>query len=133
MFKNVSVVGLSDGRNNPSFITPWSFIHMFFGFTYYVVLSKSMTYKNNFITMNIFHALYELKDIFCAYVLKINGIWYNNTIINSIGDTICAIIGWCIAYVIFGKSNINNLTKAFVIFTNITTVILFNLYEVEEA
>jgi len=133
MFKNVSVVGLSDGLNKSSFITPWSFIHMFFGFTYYVVLSKYMTYKNNFITLNIIHALYELKDIFFSYILKIKGKWYNNTIINSIGDTICAIIGWCIAYVIFGKYNINNLTKAFVIFTNITTIILFNLYEVEEA
>ena len=131
MFKNVSFIGISDRMNNSCFITPWSFIHMFFGFTYYVVFSKYMTYKNNFITMNVIHTLYELKDIICAYVLKLKGKWYSNTFINSIGDSIFAIIGWYIAYVIFGTSDINNLTKVLVILTHITTIILFNFYKIE--
>lgn len=131
MLNNVSFIGLSDNQNKSCFITPWAFIHMFFGFTCYVVLSKYMTTNTNFITMNVIHTLYECKDIISSYILKLKGDWFTHSFVNSIGDAISAIIGWYIAYVIFRKSNINNLTTTFIIFANIITAIVFDVYKLE--
>lgn len=85
------VLSLSDDPDNPKILTPWSLIHIISGlvfasFAKYMNLKKSIS----FISLFILHGLYELKDV------TLDG--SHNSTINSIGDQICALIGFFIGW-----------------------------------
>lgn len=89
----------SDKVKTPSLITPWSFIHFINGCYMYTF--------GNYITDNIFinlligliiHTIYEVVTLL---TMPSNNIpkWKNNSITNSIGDTVCFILGFILMYV----------------------------------
>lgn len=53
----------------------------------------------NFVFWLCIHTMYEIKDWYCSYILDHR----NNSLVNSIGDEICAFLGFFIGYYIFGK------------------------------
>lgn len=85
------MISLSDDPRNPNILTPWSLIHVISGLAF-AVFSKYMNFKktNSIIYLFILHGLYEAKD------LTQDGT--HNSIKNSIGDQICALIGFFIGW-----------------------------------
>lgn len=89
----------NDSVNNPTFITPWSFIHLFSGF----VGILSINYFNiddyiGIILLIIIHTFYEAKDFYFSYLYKgpktsISEWSSNCSLFNSLGDTLFFIIG----------------------------------------
>ena len=85
-------------HSNNSFITPWSFIHFLSGGSIYKFIhfinTKFHLKINEFQFMIIIHTIYEIKDFYKTYFLKDRSYWGDNTFFNSVGDTICAIVGY---------------------------------------
>ena len=82
------LVGLKDTLASNKFITPWSFIHFMSGVVMYRL--------NPNIYLGLFlHTLYELKDIYMSTRVKNKNIdgWGNDSILNSLGDTLFFWIG----------------------------------------
>ncbi len=109
---------LSDSKNSSSFITPWTFLHFINGFMFSIFTLKytQLTARNSFILYFIIHFIYECKDYYYSYVIfnKIDKKYKNdrdNTLMNSIGDHLFAIIGWVVGYYFFyyNKTNTNYL------------------------
>ncbi len=88
----------SDTINKKALFTYWSLLHFIYGGLMYLFLKYSLKIKsvyNSFIIMIIIHTIYEMKDLkyYLEKNVKLN--WTNNnSIINSIGDTISSIIGF---------------------------------------
>ena len=114
----------NDNIRKSSLFTPWSFIHFLSGIISYLYLKRftSMSETCIFLILLLIHTLYEIKDL-SRYTLKLhksNSIWYNNTVVNSIGDTITFILGIVIGMIF--KNNIINLSNS-----NITNISLLYL------
>lgn len=95
----MKIISMFDSINDPSIITPWTFIHYLAGLTLFFIFNLFIEEDLvNIIIINIIHLCYELKDYYYTYI-KSSGnsfIYYfsiNNTVINSIGDTIFFLIG----------------------------------------
>ena len=87
-----------DKVKRPALITPWSFIHFLFGILAYSCLKKKVKPVNNILISNVIHGIYEIKDI-----IKSNGpnpktYWSDNSLLNSLGDTIVFNLGLSIGY-----------------------------------
>ena len=123
---NTNLMNISDDKENPACITPWSFIHLYSGFIFYLTLKylyPKLSLLTIFIIWVILHTIYEIKDLlsyFKIYVYE-DKKWNNNSVINSVFDTIFAIFGLLIAYYI----NINTTNFYFI---NIILYILFIYY-----
>ena len=93
---------LSDSKQIPSILTPWSFIHFYTGILSYIyLLYFKLNDKYNFIVCQIIHLIYEINDlnIYFSNQKNVNIYdWTNNSIINSLGDTLCFLFGWLISY-----------------------------------
>lgn len=123
---------LEDNVDKPCLITPWSFIHFISSITFYLFINLFI--KNNFtifITTLIVHTIYEIKDIYFAYFLKIYEYnnkflnhWGNNSILNSVGDTLACIIGCLTIYLIKNKYN----KKQLLLLSSIITIIFFCIF-----
>ena len=105
---NIFFISNGDTINKPSCITPWSFIHLYSGFIFYLtmkLLFPKLTFINILISWIIIHTLYEIKDILYYFKIKLaSDYWGNNSIMNSLFDTIFALIGLYIGYIINSKS-----------------------------
>ena len=91
---------LVDTIQKPSLITPWSFVHFLAGGLIYLYLKfffKNISITTAFIVMIVIHTLYEIKDLFLYFKITKKTQWNDNSLTNSIGDTLCAIIGFFIA------------------------------------
>ena len=95
----MNLINLNDEKDNPSLITPFSIIHylsgLFLFFTFNLFTENDLI---NFIIINIIHFIYECKDYFYTYIKSYDNsyMYYlssNNTLINSVGDTIFFLIG----------------------------------------
>ena len=97
-------IGYSDNMERPTCITPWSYIHLLSGLNFSLLslsyLSKHSVIKNLIIFI-IIHTIYECKDLYITYIISNNKKYYQNTLINSIGDTIFSIFGWILGYIIY--------------------------------
>ena len=106
-------IGLSDTTASNKFITPWSFIHFMTGIVMYRI-------KPDIYTGLAIHTIYELKDIYMGFKVKDSSLdeWGNNSIINSVGDTLCFVLGQMIS------NKINLSTHNLIIFY----ILLFSIF-----
>ena len=106
MFK---IFSNSDSIKNPAFITQWSIMHFSLGLVFYIYMFYFFGIKdiNSFKISNLIHGIYEFNDLLQYLGWKKQRLWNwgNNSLINSIGDTLVFNIGWLIGYYI--KENIN--------------------------
>jgi hypothetical protein len=94
-----------DTVDNPSFLTFWSYIHLVAGIMLFVVvsfLSKKFTSKvvAPWIIIAcafLLHLLYEFKDMYISYIAPSENST-SNSLLNSVGDQLCATTGIFIAY-----------------------------------
>ena len=120
-FSTIETDGLIKSNNGKiasevSWFTPWSFAHLVGG-----VLLRGM--GSSLLTTFIFHTLYEMVNIYDENLKKK---WrnegypwfYGDSIQNSIGDTICTIIGWIIfdKVIDFGRTPTLIFTATFLVF-----------------
>lgn len=96
-------IGNSDNINTPTYITPWSYIHFLTGLNIFLVLKyiKVIPDIYNLIILFILHTIYECNDYINTYILYDK--YKRNTLVNSIGDTIFALLGWILGYVLFPR------------------------------
>lgn len=88
-----------DSKYNATFITPWSFIHLYSGF-FGIILTNytKMDKKFSILFLVLIHTIYELKDLYFSYLYKgqktkISEWSKKNSLFNSIGDTLFFILG----------------------------------------
>ena len=97
----ISLFNFNDTYKTQSFITPWSFMHLLSGaliYFYIKIIVPNINILNVFLIMIILHTLYEIKDLFYYFkFIKNPSEWNNNSLLNSCGDTIFAIIGFYFA------------------------------------
>ena len=117
----------TDTVKSNSFITPWSYIHLLTGCIIYLYLKyifKKISIINSFIIMIIIHTIYEIFDLMYYFrIKKETNYWSDNSLINSVGDTIFAIIGFLIAIEI-KEINIHGLI--FLTFVYLITIYFFS-------
>ena len=137
-----------DTINEPAITTLWTLGHywigIFFFFTFDLFIEKELL---NFIIINIIHLCYELKDYYYTYLKSYDSsfMYYfssQNTLINSIGDTIFFILGIYTACNIKHNKYINKKLEdykkkcrikidnkyIFTIFFGIIYIIMFSLF-----
>jgi len=89
---------ITDKRNSPAFVTPWSLIHFMFGvlfYLYFEYLFPNVSALNMFVVLIIVHTLYEITDLLYYFNLNLKGqYWSSNSLLNSVGDTIFTILGF---------------------------------------
>ena len=99
----MSCASFKDDMYEPAFITPWSAVHLLFGFVSYCGITTLI--PNFYIAVVItfvLHNGYEIKDMLCADVRVDENdnnslAVHENTTINSIGDNIAFLLGMTIA------------------------------------
>ena len=100
---------------SPTLITPFSLVHLITSATlFYIIRLYTSNTAYIVIIVLIIHTIYELKDYYTTYINKIEiknpnyfaSFFSNNTIENSIGDTIFCIIGVVIAYFCMVKTDL---------------------------
>lgn len=94
-----NIIKNGDAINNATFITPWSFIHLFSGFVGILFINyfHISEYIGIFLLI-ILHTFYEAKDFYFSYLYKgpetsISKWSSKNSLFNSLGDTVSFIIG----------------------------------------
>lgn len=99
-------VSNSDTVTTPSLFTPWSFVHFICGcylYSFGEYFTNKVSY--NFLIGILIHTIYELNSIHILYSNNKISTWDNNSIQNSIGDTISFILGFFLIHA--GKLNTN--------------------------
>jgi hypothetical protein len=96
---NILFISRKDSREKPALFTPWSISHFFSGIVLFLFFNIFTDIKNSIILTLIIHTIYEIKDYYYCYIINT----FNNSFTNSIGDTICCILG--IYFVIILKKN----------------------------
>ena len=107
--------GKNNNIENPTLLTPFSLVHLVSGITLFILLS--LYTKNRIVIIIgvlIIHTIYEFKDYYTTYINKIrfkkdnyfSEFFIDNTVINSIGDTIACIIGIIIGYYLVFNTNL---------------------------
>jgi len=121
----MNIFGMSDSKKDVTLITPWSFIHSYSGFIFYLTLKylyPEFSLLKIFILLIIVHTIYEIKDLLSYFNIKVSSEkWSDNSYMNSIFDTIFALIGFFVAYYV------NNNSKNFY-FINIVLYFYFIYY-----
>ena len=123
----VYIFSNDDTVKKNSLLCPWSLVHFIYGSLMYLFLKYILKIKsvyNSFVIMIIIHTIYEIKDLkyYLEKNVKLN--WANNnSIINSIADTILAILGFY--FMIYYETKYNILYFIFISII-IYTCIIFN-------
>jgi hypothetical protein len=127
----MQIYGLYDSVEKPCFITPWDLIHFLSGIVFYLFF-KYFNF-NFYIGLTLFiiiHTLYEFKDLFYYFkITDINNYWTNNSLLNSIGDTFSAILGYILSFYIFKKINLFKVLS--LSFFTIILAVVFKLYNLD--
>jgi len=83
----MQLLGETDTVQSNTMITPWFLMHLISG----IIASKILPNKLYGIVL---HTIYEINDVYKGLRANcIKGEWSNNSVVNSIGDTIGFIIG----------------------------------------
>lgn len=88
------IIGWEDDRLHDScLITPFFLVHLLSGI-WLASLFRTFfpSVKQVFLAVLFVHTLYEIKDYYVSYVLKLG----QTSLWNSIGDTIAVIMGYCV-------------------------------------
>lgn len=93
-------IGGIDNENQPTFITAFTLYHAISGYVlaegarivFVKWLRREWSWVALLVFCNLCHLVYELKDIF------IEG---GNSVLNSVGDTIAANVGFCVSLFVF--------------------------------
>lgn len=108
-----------DNKKEPALFTPFSIIHILNSILLVYFLLYCFDFKSKYIITTvvivfILHTIYEIFDYYFSYINKTivkRFSWKNNSLYNSIGDTICCIIGICIALLICNNYKFLNISK----------------------
>jgi hypothetical protein len=95
----MDLFGVTDSRDRVGIITPWSLIHFLAGLNGYILLNRlNINPFYNYIILLDLHTLYEMKDYIISYHSEhADTVWGDNSLINSITDTIFFLLGIIIA------------------------------------
>lgn len=87
-------------------LSPWSLMHFNVGIvsTQFLKIYTNLTIKENLLLGLLFHTFYEIKDIVksCNSKSKDKLKWGNDSLLNSLGDTLCFMLG---QYIVIKYSN----------------------------
>jgi hypothetical protein len=131
----MKLIGFNDTLETPLFITPWSLIHFLSGATLFFIC-RVFT-KNLYIIFFVvffLHSLYEFKDYYSTYINRIrfkedsyiSSFFKNNTLENTIGDTVVCILGFMVAYIIMKYTRYPN--HALLQISSFTIIIFFIMF-----
>jgi hypothetical protein len=121
----------NDTINKPAIFTPASVLHFVVGIWLYSVCKyyKYTTGQTYFISI-ILHTVYEFQDIacnnkdMCKFFFGISDInssyWKNNSIYNSLGDTLAFILG-----IVYGQLFFPKMSSEIVKNTTLVVILLF--------
>ena len=120
-----------DGKNKSSALTPFSFIHFLSGIAFALVVYGvfNVSYINSFITYFVIHLLYELKDIYNSYNLNDYSYIHDNSLLNSIFDQICGVIGFIVGVWLWDTFKLD---KLHAIIFSISYIFLFTYGRMEK-
>ena len=129
------ILCMSDSVSKPCLITPWFLIHFISSSTIYLFINLYTENKKIIFTSTlIIHTIYEIKDIYFAYILKIYTYnnkflnhWGNNSLLNSTGDTLGCLLGCSYVYIINNKYNKYNKNQLCLV-SLINTIIYFTIF-----
>ena len=102
--------GDSDSVKSPCLFGSWSLIHLLWGFFLYCILLykfKKISKGMAIMMVILIHTIYEITDMFYYLGFVGDGLWSNNSPLNSIGDTIACLSGSLSAMILFKKINKN--------------------------
>jgi len=105
MKNNINIIGNHDHVDSPTLITPWTIAHFlsgWFAFLGFKLIFPNKTNLSLAILWFLIHTIYEFKDYYETYSMRIS---YTNTFVNSIGDTIFTMLGFYVG-VIVGYSTV---------------------------
>ena len=93
--------GLNEDDSVEFAFTPFSLVHVLSGW-YVAMMFNYLKFSNltGFMSMNFIHLLYEIKDYYFMYHTDKgkNGSIYNNSLLNSFGDQLSAVLGAVVFY-----------------------------------
>ena len=123
------ISGGYDSLYEPVLITYWTLIHFFSGIIGFVALDYFFKFNDltNFIIFFILQTLYEIKDYYFTYIEKPSEIYLENTIANSIADSIACALGWFFAYCFIGSGKSLKFLIIITILQFLSMFIFFNL------
>ena len=125
-FHKLSFYSNIDTVEEPSLFTPWSLVHLLSGAIIYLYTRyffKNISRKNAMIIMLFLHTLYEIKDLqYYFFGKKGDDYDENNSLPNSICDTICSALGLLIAYNITKTVNLTQLSICTIVLVLIHTI-----------
>ena len=90
---DTSLFSLSDSEHKSALFTPWSLVHVWSSITLYLLFNIYVSNKLSLILTLIIHTLYEYRDFTSTYNIKLSMESSHNSLFNSVGDTICCILG----------------------------------------
>ena len=97
----MKIVGSTDYIKTPALFTPFTVVHFYAGVVGYILIKylyPKISLFNAFWILVFFHTLYEIKDLLCYNEWICVNVFnscsdLDNSYINSIGDTIAAMLG----------------------------------------
>lgn len=97
----MKILGATDTFDDPAIFTPWSIVHLAFGFAAYPVLNHaSVDIKmNRLVLWALVHGIFELKDTAGAYFPGTCR-WLmacDKSFAGSVGDELAAVVGYIIS------------------------------------
>ena len=97
-------IGIHDSKEQPTVVTPWSYMHVVSGVLLFAVIScaqpKAWGPVSTFVIASLIHACYEAKDLYRSYGSQTDT---NNSWMNSLGDQACATVGMFLAFAMVGR------------------------------
>ena len=113
---NFKIFSLADNMNfykgyASALITPWTLIHFLTGVNTFLILNNyNYNYSQILYIGIIVHTIYEIKDCKLYFTDAKRTDWNDNSIINSIGDTISFVLGLLLGNFMKNNNYINKIT-----------------------